>query len=297
MIRCDLKAGGNRTEIQLKNYLLILGLVLSFALLPAAVAAEVSYNGPLIQGGLLQGKAAPGTRIEKDGTPVRVSPSGDFLLGFGRDHAAESVLKTVSPDGKEETLVLKIDKREYDIQRIDGLPPKKVTPSEEDMKRIRKEYALVAQARKRDDERTDFLSGWIWPTHGIISGVYGSQRILNGEPRRPHFGIDIAAPTGTPVKAPADGVVTMVHPDMFFSGGTLILDHGHRLSSSFLHLSKILVKEGDEVRQGDVIAEVGATGRVTGAHLDWRINWGKERVDPSLLVPPMEAPAAKKSTD
>jgi murein DD-endopeptidase MepM/ murein hydrolase activator NlpD len=127
--------------------------------------------------------------------------------------------------------------------------------------------------------------------------VYGSQRILNGEPRRPHFGIDIATPTGTPVKAPADGVVTMVHPDMFFSGGTLILDHGHRLSSSFLHLSKIVVKEGDEVRQGDIIAEVGATGRVTGAHLDWRMNWGKERVDPSLLVPPMEAPTVEKSTD
>jgi murein DD-endopeptidase MepM/ murein hydrolase activator NlpD len=283
--------------MELKNYLFNLALAVALSVVSASAAAEVTLEGPRVQGGLLQGKAAPGTRIEKDGSAVRVSPSGDFLLGFGRDHPAKSVLKIISPGGKEETLVLKIDRREYDIQRIDGLPPKKVTPSEEDMKRIRKEYALVAKARERDDERSDFLSGWIWPTRGIISGVYGSQRILNGEPRRPHFGIDIATPTGTPVKAPADGVVTMAHPDMFFSGGTLILDHGHRLSSSFLHLSKILVKEGDEVRQGDIIAEVGSTGRVTGAHLDWRMNWGKERVDPSLLVPPMEPPVAGKSTD
>ncbi len=280
-----------------KRYMLFLLSAVWFVLGVTPVMAEISLDGPLVQGGLLCGKAPPGTRIEKDGTPVRVSESGVFLLGFGRDHPAESRLKVISADGTEETRVLEIARREYDIQRIDGLPPQKVEPSEEDLKRIRKESALVARARNRDDERTDFLSGWVWPVEGRISGVYGSQRILNGEARRPHFGVDIAAPEGTPVKAPADGIVTLIHPDMFFSGGTLILDHGYRLSSSFLHLSRIRVKEGDRVRRGDIIAEVGATGRVTGAHLDWRINWAKERVDPQLLVPPMPEPAAELSTN
>ena len=146
---------------------------------------------------------------------------------------------------------------------------------------------MVKKARTIDDPRADFLSGFRWPIKGRISGVYGSQRILNGEPRRPHFGIDIAAPTGTKVGAPADGVVTMVHPDMFFSGGTMIVDHGHGLSSAFLHLSRILVEKGDRVVQGQTIAEVGSTGRSTGPHLDWRINLFDRRLDPSLLVGPM----------
>ena len=150
---------------------------------------------------------------------------------------------------------------------------------------------MIRKARQRDDPRTDFLSGWMWPVSGPISGVYGSQRVLNGEPRRPHYGVDIAAPVGTPVRAPADGLVTLSHPDMFFSGVTLVLDHGHNLSSSFLHLNKSLVKTGDRVKRGDVIAEVGKSGRVTGAHLDWRMNYQAERIDPELLVPPMpEAP-------
>ena len=134
---------------------------------------------------------------------------------------------------------------------------------------------------------TIFLAGFIWPLQGPITGVYGSQRILNGEPRRPHFGVDVAAPTGTPVVAPADAIVTLVHPDMYFSGGTLIMDHGHGLSSTFIHLHKVLVEEGQVVKQGDVVAEVGATGRVTGPHLDWRMNLFTVRIDPELLVPPM----------
>ena len=146
---------------------------------------------------------------------------------------------------------------------------------------------MAREARKLDAERTDFLTGFIWPAKGRISGVYGSQRILNGQPRRPHFGVDVAAPVGTEVRAPADGVVTMVHSDMFYSGGTMILDHGHGLSSSFLHLHRILVKKGQRIRQGDLIAEIGATGRVTGPHLDWRINLFAKRLDPQLLVSEM----------
>ena len=178
--------------------------------------------------------------------------------------------------------------REYRIQRIDGLPPGKVTPrSKEDLARIRREVAMVKRARLTDDARTDFLGGFRWPIKGPISGVYGSQRILNGEPRQPHYGVDIAVPTGTKALAPAAGVVTLAHPDMFFSGGTLIVDHGHGLSSAFLHLSRILVKKGQRVAQGQPIAEVGATGRVTGPHLDWRINLFGRRIDPELLVGPM----------
>jgi murein DD-endopeptidase MepM/ murein hydrolase activator NlpD len=165
-----------------------------------------------------------------------------------------------------------------------------VTPQKIDYARIKKENAAVAGARRRDDPRTDFLSGWIWPVEGPISGVYGSQRILNGKPRRPHFGVDIAMPVGTPVRAPADGIVTLAYEDMFYSGTTVIVDHGHKLSSSFLHLSKALVKTGDRVSKGDIIAEVGKSGRVTGAHLDWRMNLRSARIDPQLLVGPMPPP-------
>jgi len=161
-----------------------------------------------------------------------------------------------------------------------------VTPPPAVMERIRREAGLAARAREQDSDRPFFVSGFQWPVKGRISGVYGSQRILNGEPRQPHYGVDIAVPAGTPVKAPADGVVTLAHPGMYFSGKTLIIDHGHGLSSSLLHLQDIHVQVGQQVRQGQVIASVGATGRVSGAHLDWRMNWFTARVDPALLAPP-----------
>ena len=254
-----------------------------------AARADLALNGQITQGALVQGKVDAGARVILDGAAVRVSDDGDFLIGFGRDHGPDSRLEVIYPDGRRETRRLDVAAREYDIQRIDGLPPSKVTPKPEDLKRIREEAARVHRARAMDDPRTDFLSGWIWPSEGRISGVYGSQRVLNGEPRRPHFGVDIAAPVGTPVKAPADGVVTLVHADMFYSGGTLVIDHGHNLSSSFLHLNRILVAEGARVKKGEIVAEIGKTGRVTGAHLDWRMNLGKARLDPQLLVPPMQS--------
>ena len=245
-------------------------------------------DGPRTQGGLLRGRVPPGSTVEYAGDAVRVSKDGWFLVGFGRDAPPEAELVVVFPDGRRERQVLKVDRREYDIQRIDGLPPRKVTPrSEEDLARIRAEVKMVMQARAIDDPRADFLGGFRWPAKGRISGVYGSQRILNGEPRRPHFGVDVAAPTGTEVFAPADGVVTLVHPDVFFSGGTLILDHGHGLSSAFLHLSRILVEKGERVVQEQLIAEIGETGRATGPHLDWRMNLLDRRIDPALLVGPM----------
>jgi murein DD-endopeptidase MepM/ murein hydrolase activator NlpD len=222
-------------------------------LMSSPLLAEMALEGARVQGGLLTG------------------------------------LRAVHPDGSVESRVLDVERREYQIQRIDGLAKRKVTPEKRDLTRIRKENAMVKAARKRDDPRSDFLSGWIWPVTGPISGVYGSQRVLNGKPRRPHFGVDIAAPVGTPARAPADGIVTLAHPGMFFSGATLIVDHGHNLSSSFLHLDEILVKVGDRVHRGEVIARVGKSGRVTGAHLDWRMNYHAARIDPQLLVPPMDA--------
>ena len=272
-----------------RPFLLAMTLFVLLSLGPVPIAAEtgVRLDGPRTQGGLLRGRVPPGSKVEYEGDAVRVSADGWFLVGFGRDASPEAELVVAFPDGRRERRVLQVKPRQYDIQRIDGLPPSKVTPSEEDLVRIRAEVKMVKKARAVDDRRTDFLSGFRWPIKGRISGVYGSQRILNGEPRRPHFGIDIAAPRGTQVVAPTDGVVTLVHPDMYFSGGTMIIDHGHGLSSAFLHLSRILVDKGERVAQGQVIAEVGSTGRSTGPHLDWRINLFDRRLDPSLLVGPM----------
>lgn len=252
------------------------------------LAAGVTLEGEFTQGGMLLGRGADGADVWQDSKPVRVSPDGVFLVGFGRDAPQSSELRVRYPDGSEERRTLKVSRRDYHIQRIDGLPDRKVTPrSKQDLKRIREDAVAVGKARAKDDPREDFLQGFIWPVEGPISGVYGSQRILNGKPRRPHFGVDIARPAGTPVVAPADGVVTLAAPDLFFSGGTLIIDHGHKLSSTFLHLSRLLVREGQRVRQGEPVAEVGATGRVTGPHLDWRMNLREHRIDPQLLVPPM----------
>lgn len=262
-------------------------VMLLWLLLSPLSVWSLTLEGDFTQGGMLIGRVSPGSEVRFNDQSVRVSADGVFLLGFGRDDGLRHDL-LVTRDGKPvERQRIAISKREYRIQHIDGLPPAKVTPPKRDWKRIKRETALVKQARRLDDDRKDYLGGFIWPAKGVISGVYGSQRILNGVPKRPHFGVDIAAPVGTRVVAPADGIVTLAHPDMFYSGGTLIIDHGHQLSSSFLHLHKILVKEGQRVKQGDPIAEIGATGRVTGAHLDWRMNLRSARIDPQFLVPTM----------
>ncbi|HKL52046.1 MAG TPA: M23 family metallopeptidase [Wenzhouxiangellaceae bacterium] len=244
----------------------------------------LELQGEAVQGGLIIGQAPAGAEVELDGERLRHAANGYFLIGFGRDETAPRRLVVRAPGGATEVREFRPEPREFDIQRIDGLPPSQVTPDPESLERIRREAGQVREARTRLDARTDFADGFIWPVHGPITGVYGSQRILNGEPRSPHWGVDLAAPTGTPVVAPAAGVVTLAHPDMYFSGGTLMLDHGLGLSSAFLHLDEILVEPGQRVEQGDPIARVGATGRVTGAHLDWRMNLGETRIDPQLLI-------------
>jgi murein DD-endopeptidase MepM/ murein hydrolase activator NlpD len=258
--------------------------LLLLAVASPASARAVTLRGASIQGGLMFGETAPGSRVRLDDRELMVSAGGHFVIGFDRDETGTRQLRITGPDGVEEWVELAVAKRQFAIERVDGLPPATVTPDPDALERIRNEAALVSAARSRLDPRADYTSGFDWPASGRISGVYGSQRILNGEPRRPHYGLDIAAPEGSPVFAPADGIVTLVHNDMYFSGGTLILDHGQGLSSTFLHLSRILVEAGAKVYRGKLIAEIGATGRASGPHLDWRMNWLDRRVDPQLLL-------------
>lgn len=262
-------------------------LLLAALTFPLAAAPKLELEGRLAQGSIVFGHTDPGARVRFADRDVRVSPEGVFVLGFGRDAERSERLVVEGPDGERVERNLEIDRRDYDIQRIDGVPPETVSPPEEVMERIREEVELVREARRRDDPRTDFRDDFIWPVTGRITGVYGSQRVYNGEPRRPHYGIDIAAAAGTPVRAPASGVVTVAHEDMYFSGGTLLLDHGHGLSSAFLHLQSLAADVGDRVDRGETIGTVGSGGRSTGAHLDWRINWFQRRLDPRQLVGPM----------
>ncbi len=259
-------------------------LALVVAAAPARAGA-LEFSGAFVQGGLVQGRAEPGATVALDGRPVRVSPEGVFLLGFGRD-AAKATLEVTGPAGSRETRVLEIEKRKFDIQRIDGLPEAFVTPPPEVEARIKQEGELVDRARRRDDARTDFLKGFDWPVQGRVSGVYGSQRVLNGKPRAPHYGVDIAGPVGTPVLAPAPGVVTLA-ADLYFTGWTVILDHGHGLSSVFMHMAEATAKEGQRLAKGEQVGRLGATGRATGPHLHWGMNLFGVRLDPQLLAPPM----------
>jgi murein DD-endopeptidase MepM/ murein hydrolase activator NlpD len=256
----------------------------------------LEIQGERQQGAVLRGKVVPDTQVEFEGKKIRVSKDGEFVIGLGRDAGEHVKLTVVDINGQRANHNFAVARREYKIQRITGVPQRTVTPSPEQIERSRREAKMAADARKADLPLQNFAEKFQWPLVGPITGVYGSQRFYNGEPNSPHYGIDIAAPTGTEVRAPAGGIVTLVHPDMFFSGGTLIVDHGHGLSSTFIHLHKILVKEGERVEQGQRIALVGASGRATGPHLDWRMNWFEERVDPALLVGPMPdpEPASKK---
>jgi murein DD-endopeptidase MepM/ murein hydrolase activator NlpD len=260
----------------------LLGALATLLTLPGLV-----LEGQATQGGLVLGQTQPGAEVALDGNPVRVWRDGTFLIGFGRDAPAAAALRVVLPDETVIDRTLAVSQREFRVQRIDGLPPSRVQPPPEVSERIRREAELVRGARGQTADRADYAGGFSWPLTGRISGVYGSQRILNGEPRQPHYGVDVARPAGTVVSAPAPGTVSLAEPDLYFSGGTLIIDHGRGLSSTFIHLSRILVAVGDRVAAGDPIAEVGATGRATGPHLDWRMNLGDVRLDPALLAGPM----------
>jgi murein DD-endopeptidase MepM/ murein hydrolase activator NlpD len=256
-----------------------------------ASAATLVLEGHATQGGALFGTVAPGSQVSLDGQRVEVAADGHFVIGFGRDAKPEATLSVRSPDGQLETRTLAISQRQYQIQRIDNLPKDMVSPPPSIFARVESEQALVEKARRTDIHDPLFESGFVWPAQGIITGIYGSQRILDGEPRAPHMGVDIAGPVGTPIAAPADGVVTLIEPDFYLTGGTLIIDHGLGLSSVFIHLSKIETKLGAHVKKGETVALMGASGRATGPNLHWGVNWYRVRLDPELLVPPMPGQA------
>ena len=250
-----------------------------------ANAIEVVRGKP-IQGGMVIVKTAPGFSMTADGEPLMVTKDGFAVIGFHRDDTDKIVLESFSNGAPAKSLSIIPDQRHYKEQRINGLPKKMVTPPEDVLARIKRDRDVVGKARMHKTTIPAFLDAFDWPVHGIITGVYGSRRILNNEPRAPHYGIDIAAPTGTSVMAPQSGVIRMVE-DLYYTGWTIIIDHGHGISSTFLHLDKTTVNVGDTIQKGDVIGTVGSTGRSTGPHLDWRVNWFSKRLDPSLLVGPM----------
>lgn len=237
------------------------------------------------QGALVIGHADPGDTVSVDGQRVRVGDDGAFVFGIGRNATGTVRVDVSSPDGATETYPVRVQARDWPVERVDGVPPKTVNPPPDIAARIAREQARVAAARERDDARDDYEQAFTWPVHGRISGRFGNARVYNGEAAPSgHSGMDIAVPQGTPVLAPAAGVVTFADPGLYLTGGTVLLDHGHGVSSNFLHLSRIDVAVGDRVEQGEVIGAVGATGRATGPHLHWGMSWFTTRVDPLLVL-------------
>jgi len=240
----------------------------------------LTFNGKFIQGSFILGKTEPGSEVFIDKQKVKVTPEGYFAFGLGRDRKNDIII-TIN----EKKIVKKVFKREYKIQRIDGLEEKKVTPPEEVYERIKRENKWIGEARAIDSDLNFFKNKFINPLeNAIVTGVYGSQRILNGKPKWPHYGIDFAAEEGTEIKAMLDGVVTLAEPDLFYTGGTLIFDHGHGISTLYMHMKTLMVQKGQKVKQGNIIGTVGSTGRSTGAHLDVRLNWFQVRLDPATVL-------------
>lgn len=261
----------------------------AFLCAPALLLTTPSFaqeiRGDLAQGAFVTGRADPGTRMTLDGRAVRVSPVGHFAFGFGRDHGTTSTLAITRPGAAPETRRLDIRRRQWDVQHITGLPPAQVTPDEDALRRILAERERLAAARAADSALTGFAEPLDWPARGRISGIFGSQRVLNGQPRQPHYGLDVAGPVGTPINAALAGRVTL-SGDFFFFGQLLVIDHGHGVNTLYAHLSERLVPEGATVARGQLIARMGATGRVTGPHLHFSLSWYQTWLDPQPSLPP-----------
>ena len=268
-----------------RNLVAALALAAAASVAPAADCA-VELPASATQGGLVAGRVARGCTVEFAGRSLRLAADGGFVFGLGRD-APPSVDVTVrDPGGRTMIRSLAVAPRKWRVEHVDGVPQSTVTPAPDIAARIAREQARVMQARLRDDAREDFRAGFAWPAQGRISGVYGSQRILNGTPKDPHYGLDIAAATGTPALAPAAGIVSFAAPDLYLTGGTVVIDHGHGLSSTFIHLSRVEVRVGERVVQGQRFGAIGMTGRASGPHLHWGMNWFDVRLDPGLVVQP-----------
>jgi len=261
-----------------------LGASLSLAALPAHAQEKpvrFSVAGAMSQGSLVLGSAPPGSLAALDGRPLRVTADGRFTFGFAPDQTRASLVTVRYPDGGGDSRSYTPSARQYETQRVNGLPQKTVTPPPEVAARIAHEAETIYLSRLNDSAGSDFLSGFDWPAPGILSGVFGSQRIDNGTPMAPHYGVDMAAPVGTPIVAPADGVVS-ISADHYLDGGLTLIDHGQGVSTAYLHQSERLVKAGEAVKRGQRIGLIGATGRATGPHLHWAMNWFEVRLDPSL---------------
>ena len=243
----------------------------------------IEFKGKFLQGHFILGITDPSAKIIIDKKNVKVSNDGYFVFGIDRDRKFDLTVTKII-DGKKEKIIKKVLKRKYNIQRIDGLEESKVTPPESVYKRIKEENNKIGEARAINSDLLFFKDQFIMPVKGIISGVYGSQRILNGKPKWPHYGIDIAAKQGTMIKSSGSGIVTMAEDDLYYTGGTIIMDHGHGISTIYSHLETVLVSVGDIINQGDIIGTVGSTGRSTGPHLDFRINWFQTRLDPMSVL-------------
>ena len=243
----------------------------------------IEFQGKFIQGHFILGKTNPDAKVLVGKKEVKVSKDGFFVFGIDRDRKFDLVFTKIE-NNKKTKIIKKVLKRKYNIQRIDGLAESKVTPPESVYKRIKKENNAIGEARAINSDLLFFKEKFIMPVEGIISGVYGSQRILNGKPRWPHYGIDIAAKLGTMIKSSGTGVVTMAEDDLYYTGGTIIMDHGHGISTIYSHLENVLVSVGDQINKGDVIGTVGSTGRSTGPHLDFRVNWFQTRLDPMSVL-------------
>ncbi len=255
-------------------------LVFLFLISPAY---GIEFQGKFLQGHFILGLTDPNAKILVGKKEVKVSKDGKFVFGIDRDQKYDLIITKVLNE-KKTIFTKKVLKRQYKIQRIDGLEESKVTPPESVYKRIKKENNAIGNARAINSNLQFFKEKFVMPVEGIISGVYGSQRILNGKPRWPHYGIDIAAKQGTLIKSSGSGTVTMAEDDLYYTGGTVIMDHGHGISSIYSHLENVLVSVGDQIYQGDIIGTVGSTGRSTGPHLDFRINWFQTRLDPMSVL-------------
>tara|TARA_B100000900_G_scaffold231030_1_gene196186 strand:+ start:28 stop:831 length:804 start_codon:yes stop_codon:yes gene_type:complete len=242
----------------------------------------IEFKGKFLQGHFIIGLTDPSAQIIIDKKKVKVSKDGYFVFGIDRDRKFDLTITKIK-NGKKEKIIKKVLKRKYNIQRIDGLEESKVTPPESVYKRIKEENNKIGKARAINSDLPFFKNQFIMPVEGIISGVYGSQRILNGKPRWPHYGIDIAAKKGTLIKSSGSGTVTMAEDDLYYTGGTIIMDHGHGISTIYSHLETVMVSVGDKINKGDIIGTVGSTGRSTGPHLDFRVNWFQVRLDPMSI--------------
>jgi murein DD-endopeptidase MepM/ murein hydrolase activator NlpD len=254
--------------------------------------SSVELSGAAVQGGALIGRTAPGANIRLDGEPVgRASSRGLFVIGFDRDAGPRAAL-SLHKGAMALDRALAIAPGDFDIQQIDGLAQDQVTPAEPELlTRIAEEARRKAEGFASNIDADHFRDGFIMPVEATrISARFGGQRILNGIPSRPHHGVDIAAPIGAPVRAPAAGVVSFAETGLHYEGGLVLIDHGQGLITAYLHLSSVELIRGQRIGRGRKIGEVGAQGRATGPHLCWRMKWRGRNLDPTRLIG-VKAPA------